>query len=309
MRKAKSRSKSRSKSKPKSKSKSKSKATDRSVRPTRGMQRNRAFSPMDSRGRLSPHELRLITCEDDSWMEQGSGYASGDGDQVPLSVEDFDLAGAGEFGKVDGASAADAGGGGFVGGDGGKLRQELAGVDEEGRYAFMAGNSRFPSASLRAGLTGLSARFGMTSFYLTRPTFDFFQGVGLGDFKFSYGGAAQRFQMRAAAETLAHLVGDGTHVGSGGHTGAESGAVALDCGDDEFLDLDLNRLQDYLLLFARQFVGGDAVDFLGRERGRDLLDQADEFGGKLLNSVQFEVGPSARWTAESLPLRQAQGRL
>ena len=49
-----------------------------------------------------------------------------------LAGEDFDLAGAGEFGEVDGASAADAGGGGLVGGDGGKLGQELAGVDEEG---------------------------------------------------------------------------------------------------------------------------------------------------------------------------------
>ena len=65
-------------------------------------------------------------------MEQGAGDAGGDGDQFALAGEDFDLAGAGEFGKVDGSAAADAGGGGFVGGDGGKLRQELAGVNEEG---------------------------------------------------------------------------------------------------------------------------------------------------------------------------------
>ena len=97
---------------------------------------------------------RLSTGEDDFGVEEGSGDAGGDGDQFPLAVEDFDLAGAGEFGKVDGAAAADAGGGGVVGGDGGKLRQELAGVDEEGGYSLMAGDSRF--------LTGLSARFGMT---------------------------------------------------------------------------------------------------------------------------------------------------
>ena len=76
-------------------------------------------------------------------MEEGAGYAGGNGDQVALALEDFDLAGAGEVGKVDGAAAADAGGGGFVGGDGGKLRQELAGMDEEGGYAFVARNSRF----------------------------------------------------------------------------------------------------------------------------------------------------------------------
>jgi hypothetical protein len=71
-----------------------------------------------------------------------------------LSGEDFDLAGAGEFGEVDGASVADAGGGGFVGGDGGELGEELARVDEQGFDDFVVGNNRF--------LTGCSARFGMT---------------------------------------------------------------------------------------------------------------------------------------------------
>jgi hypothetical protein len=47
-----------------------------------------------------------------------------------LAAEDFDLAGAGEFGEVDGASAADAGDGGFVGGDGRKVGQQFAGMDE-----------------------------------------------------------------------------------------------------------------------------------------------------------------------------------
>ena len=84
-------------------------------------------------------------------MEERSGYASGDGDEFALSGEDFDLAGAGKFGKVDGASGADAGGGGVVGGDGGKLGKELAGVDEEGGYALQAGDSRFPR--LRSGQT------------------------------------------------------------------------------------------------------------------------------------------------------------
>ena len=70
--------------------------------------------------------------EDDFGMEQGSGYAGDDGEEVGLSGEDFDLAGAGKFGEVDGASVADAGGGGFVGSDRGELRQKLAWVDEEG---------------------------------------------------------------------------------------------------------------------------------------------------------------------------------
>ncbi len=73
----------------------------------------------------------LFAWEDDFGVEEGAGNAGGDGEQFGLAGEDFDLAGAGEFGEVDGASAADAGGGRLVGGDGGKVRQELAGVDEE----------------------------------------------------------------------------------------------------------------------------------------------------------------------------------
>jgi hypothetical protein len=65
-------------------------------------------------------------------MKQGAGDPGRDGEQVALSEEDFDLAGAGEFGKVDGAAAADAGGGGLVGGNGGELWKELAWVDKKG---------------------------------------------------------------------------------------------------------------------------------------------------------------------------------
>ena len=99
--------------------------------------RGRAFVPTDSRGRLSQHqplhtlsERALFTGEDDFGMEEGSGDAGGDGEEFGLAGEDFDLAGAGKFWEVDGSSAANAGGGGFVGGDGGKLGQELAGMDE-----------------------------------------------------------------------------------------------------------------------------------------------------------------------------------
>jgi len=76
--------------------------------------------------------LGLLCRENYFGVEKGSGYAGGYGDEVPLALENFYLAGAGDVGKVYGASAADARGGGFVGGDGRKLRQELAGMDEEG---------------------------------------------------------------------------------------------------------------------------------------------------------------------------------
>ncbi len=74
----------------------------------------------------------LLGDEDNFGMEERSGYARGDGDEFDLAAEDFDVAGAGEVGEVYGASAADAGGGEFVGSDAGKLWQELTGVDEEG---------------------------------------------------------------------------------------------------------------------------------------------------------------------------------
>jgi hypothetical protein len=50
-------------------------------------------------GQEVPHGLSGR--KDDFGMEQRAGDASGDGEQVPLSEEDFHLAGAGEFGKVD----------------------------------------------------------------------------------------------------------------------------------------------------------------------------------------------------------------
>ena len=53
-----------------------------------------------------------------------------------MSGEDFDLARARKFGKIDGATTADAGGCGFVGGDCGKLGEEFARVDEEGVYSW-----------------------------------------------------------------------------------------------------------------------------------------------------------------------------
>jgi hypothetical protein len=114
---------------------------------------------------FAPTTNGLFRREYDFRMEEGSGYSGGYGYQFALAVEDFDLTGAGEFGEVDGASGADAGSGGFVGGDRGELRQELAGVDEEGSYAFVERGSRFlHSASL--SLRESEAPAGMTIFCL-----------------------------------------------------------------------------------------------------------------------------------------------
>ena len=236
-----------------SRSKARSRVSDTPIRPTRAVR----------------EEVPCLFCGENNFgMEEGSGDAGGDGEEFGLAGEDFNLAGAGEVGKVDGAPAADAGGGGFVGGDGGELRQEQAGMDEERRDSarvccHVARESRFlhcASPSLREG----AAPVGMTNFYLDSfcfgsfcfgkegfRGFDFFDGVGLGDVEFGNGGAAEGFEMGSAAEALAHFVSDGTHVGSGGDAGAEVGAAGIDGGNVEFFDIDFHGLKDDFFLFAR----------------------------------------------------------
>jgi hypothetical protein len=221
----------------------------------------------------------LIIREDDFGVEEGAGYAGGDGQEVGLSGEDFDVAGAGDVGEVDGAAVADAGGGGLVGG---------------GFSIFICTeqDSRFPSARFACSGQALhfaslsllesEASVGMTNFHFLAfdvPGFDFVEGVGLGEVEFGDGGAAEGFEVGSGAEELAHFVGDGAHVRSGGDAGAEVGTVVVEGEDYEFFDLDLYWLEGYFLLFAREFVGGDAVDFFRGERRGSLFDQALEFGG------------------------------
>jgi hypothetical protein len=57
------------------------------------------------------------------------------------------------------------------------------------------------------------------------------------------------------------------------------GTVILDARDCEFFYFDFHGLQDDFFLFAREFVGGDALDFFGGKGRRGLLDCAAEFGG------------------------------
>src|SRR5580704_18081870 len=96
--------------------------------------------------------------------------------------------------------------------------------------------------------------------------------------------------MSTGAEALAHFVCNGTHVGAGSDAGTKARAVGIDREDGEFLDFDLHGLEHYLFLFSCQLVGGDAVDFFGRERRRDLLDQAEESGGEILEVIESGGG-------------------
>lgn len=77
-----------------------------------------------------PH-LHLCSHEDDFWVEEGAGYAGGDGNQVALAGENFDLAGAGKFEEIDRASVANTGHRELVGGYRRHLREQFPWVDEE----------------------------------------------------------------------------------------------------------------------------------------------------------------------------------
>ncbi len=92
--------------------------------------------------------------------------------------------------------------------------------------------------------------------------------------------------MRTGAETLAHFVCDATHVSSRGYACAKACAAALHREDDEFFDLNLYRIEHNVLLSARQLVGWDAIDLLSGERGRHLLDEAEELGGEFLKIIE-----------------------
>jgi len=200
-------------------------------------------------------------------VEKRTSYPSGYSDQISLPLEDFDLASAGMFWEVDGASGEDASDGLFVGGDGWELGQELARMDEESLKYCGTRNSWFVTApSARFGMTVLCLTFRDLAFCVGRTVrrgieaavcrwishlfFDPFNGVGLSDFEFSYGSAAQGFQVRSAAQLLTHFVGYGTHVGPRCYAGAEGRAGALDGCDDEFFDLYLHWLENYFLLFS-----------------------------------------------------------
>ena len=174
--------------------------------------------------RLADRSVRPT--EDDSGMEQSSGDTRGNGDEIALSTENFHLSGAGEFGKINGPSGPDAADGGFVGGDRRKLREEFARVDEEFLEIHRKSRSlHFASLSLRDS----EASVGMTIFIagmtiIESMIFDrarvflcfckIIQRMGVGDGEFGNGCAAEGFQMRATIERVAHVVGDGTHVGS-----------------------------------------------------------------------------------------------
>src|SRR3974377_90170 len=82
--------------------------------------------------------------------------------------------------------------------------------------------------------------------------------------------------MGSASQQSAHVVGNRSHVGARTNASAKAHTVGVDGKNFEFLDFDLHRLEANVFLWAGQFVGGNALDFLRGERWWSLRDRASE---------------------------------
>ena len=219
-------------------------------------------------------------------MKERTRDSSGDGDQVALAREDFDLTGAGEFGQVYRASIANLGGGHFVSSDRWERWKQLSWVHEqrvEGRRSARSLHSAWLSLRESPAPVGMTDR--------GSQLLNFIQSVSVVERELGNAGAPQRLQMGSATQRLAHVMGNGSHVGAGTNSSPELDAVKVDGKNFKFFDLNLHRIQADLFLFAREFVGGDAFDFLRGERRRRLRDRASELPCQRIElfPAQFDI--------------------
>src|SRR5215471_5850457 len=84
--------------------------------------------------------------------------------------------------------------------------------------------------------------------------FQLVQRVGILDHEFGDSRAAERFEMGSAAQSLADIVGHGTHVRARSHAGAKAGTIVFERKGFELLDLDLHWLKPDFLLSASKLV-------------------------------------------------------
>ncbi len=122
-------------------------------------------------------------------MKQGAGNTGGDGDQIALSAEDSYLARSGKLGEIHRASIANAGCSHLVGRDRRQVRQKLARMNEE---AFQRFNGNV------SALAVFWRPFGTRGQECPRHSVE---RVCVGDGELGGGGAAERFQMGATAQS------------------------------------------------------------------------------------------------------------
>src|ERR1700722_2941496 len=137
--------------------------------------------------------MPLRSGEHDAWVEERAGDAGSDGDQIALSIKNLDLRSAGHFRQIHGTPAANERCAFVVGGDARQVWHQFSRMDKQ----------RLSASLLHGGL-------------------ECFDRVSVVNRKFSDGGAAQAGQGSTASEFLAHFVGYGPDIRSGGYAGTES---------------------------------------------------------------------------------------
>ena len=120
------------------------------------------------------------------------------------------------------------------------------------------------------------------------------ESYGLSKAEFPGLSSAQLGEVGSATECLAQVVGERADVGSRRNFGDEAGAISRYALDFEAMDDDFDRLHLYWFVFARKFVGRDAVDFLRRVDGRQLQNASGEGGQLAMDLTQARLGAGNR---------------
>lgn len=194
-------------------------------------------------------------------MKECACYPCCYSDQVALAGEDFNLAGAGEFGEVHCASAADVGRGHLIGCNCGQSGQQFA----------------------RMNAQAFEFRFGAKAF-------QFVDRVSVLDGEFGDGRAAERLEMGSAAQCLPDIVGHGTHVSARSHPSAKAGTIVFEGEEIQLFDLDFYGLKSNFLLLAGEFIRRNAFNLFRREWWRSLCDDSLEAGGGRIELFPAEIG-------------------
>ena len=101
--------------------------------------------------------------------------------------------------------------------------------------------------------------------------------------------AAQVFQVRAAAEQLAQIVGDRAQVGAAGTVRPHARQRAVQIEQGQLVDLHRHRRQLHRDGLARQLVSAAALHFLGGDRRRSLQELAAEAFERLFERGRIDL--------------------
>ena len=194
-------------------------------------------------------------------LHKGSGDAAGDGDELGGAGEDLDERSRRELGEVDLHAVAEAAGDLLVDGNGGQLREQGAGVREQGSKG-------------RFGIGGVGGCLELV--YVERVV----EGEGAG------AGSAEAGEVGSTAGELAELMGYGPDVAAGGDSKCKAGGLVFKRKQTEIVDEDASRLDGHGEAGAGKLVGGDAAKLFRGEDRRHLVHRTLEVSGELLERCE-----------------------